>query len=304
MLGMLLLAAALAPQAAPRAGTVRVEFAPPLAGEGVRVVATVETRHAIVFAVAGATLRDFEQTLRDSRAFEARLADAAGREPSLRISYGECRSVLTGPTGEDSHAIPLESRGFLVERVAAAGGDGSGGGDRGGGGAPRLLVKEVFSGSGEPRDVEASIAAQVERDVGELLLGARFSPLLQGRELPVGERIDVPRELARSLLAGVLDAGTVESFALTPKEGGFEGDVAFAASLVVTMKQGDDLPVSSTFELSGEIVLGRGHGRVTSIDLGGPIRFGGSKEENGTRIEVRGTGSLAWKYRVTPIPAR
>jgi len=291
MLGTLMLAAALVPQEAAGTGTVRVGGAPAQAGERVRVASTVETRLAIVFTVAGAKLRDFEQIVRDVRSFEAGVATAAGGSVHVRADYGECRSVRVDPSGETTRALPVDSAHFLIARAPGAPAD-----------PARLTVQELDSARNEAGAVDAAVAAQVERDVGELLLGGRFAPLLAGKELAVGAPLDVPPAIAQAVLAGVLDGGTVKRFTLAPRAAGADGDaVAFDASLVVTMKEGDEMPVTSTFELAGAIELGRTHGRLVGLDLAGPIRFGGERDEGATRIEVSGTGTLTWKYRADPV---
>ncbi len=298
MVATLLLAAALAPQAAPPANpsSVTVGRAAARVGDGIRVTSAVTTRNAVVFTVGGAKLRDFKQTNHDERTFDARLvageADTpAAATPRVRIDYGDCRSTVTDPTGDDRQLLPLDSRHYLVERKEAA--------------PSPLAVQELDPTKGETHAVSADVAEQVARDAGELLDGARLAALLSDRPLAVGRPIDVPADVARSLLLGVLDRGTVSRFELTPKAASADADrVAFAATLAVAMKQGSDLQVESTFELAGEIVVGRSHGRIAALDLSGPIRFGGAKDEGGTRVEVTGTGTLTWTYRADPLDAK
>jgi hypothetical protein len=308
MLGTLvLLALAPAPQAAAPAETVTIAAAPARIGDDVHVVSTVETRYAVLFTVGGAKLRDFERRTVDTRSFDARLVPGAAGGPgnatpaSVRIAYGECRSVLTEPSGENVEKLPVERRHYVVGLV-----------DRSADGRvpteARMKVQELDVTKNETLDVDEGVAAQVARDAGELLLGGRFATFLAGKPLAVAQPLDVPQDVARTLLGGVLDGVTVQSFTLTPKRpgtgGDASGDVAFTAALSVTMKQRDDLSVTSTFELTGEIVLGRAHGRLVALDLAGPIRFGGSKEEGATRIEVTGTGTLTWQYRSEPLAPR
>jgi hypothetical protein len=291
----ILLAAALARQEAPPTGaappaasTVTIRGSPAPAGTGIKVVSTVTTELHGAFTVGGAKLRDIERTIEDRRAFEVTIAGGDGGTRSARVAYGECISRLTDPTGVDRIELPTSN----VHYVVPAG--------------PEPQVRELDAqGEPQPGATRADVATQVAFDAGELLNGARLGPTLAGKPLEVGKELKLGEDAARDLLAGTLEGVAVTRFALTPKPAAEGSDrVVFAAALVVTTKQGEELAVESTFELAGEITLGREHGRVVSLELSGPIRYGGSRDDKGTKIEVRGTGTLTWTYRAEPLPSK
>jgi hypothetical protein len=307
MVGTLAIAAALALQTAPAAqpGAVTLGRAAAQAGDGVRVVSVVTTKTTGTFTVGGAKLREFDVTTIDARAWEAKLAAASADARVARIEYGECTSTRSDPTGDDVQLLPCQNRKFVVERKSAAT-------------QTPASVREINEIRSEKDDkatreeladvandeVGRQVVRQVGHDAGELLAGSGFAALLADLPLELGKPIDVPEEVARAFLGDVLPDGVVQRFTLTPKEA--RGDaIAFAVALGVTMKQGqgEELPVTSTFELSGELLLGRAHARVAALDLKGPIRFNGAKDESGTRIEVTGTGTLTWKYEARPSAA-
>ena len=83
-----------------------------------------------------------------------------------------------------------------------------------------------------------------------------------------------------------------------------EGKALHVAEGLLEMRQGEELPVHTTFQLAGTIALARASGRLASLELSGPIESAGSAERRDGKVEVTGNGKLAWTVRVEPLAPR
>jgi hypothetical protein len=311
-----LFAAALLLQTAPSAhAPLAVTAAAPKNGDAVRVTWSVESRLTGTVAIGGAKLRDVDESSLQNCAFDARVSVTPTGAPSALVEYKPCVSKATANGDSSEPPMPTSERRFLV--TLASGSDAASPPSD----ADRLVVHNApppadAASHGEPTPLsdkdEREAAPLVKLDVRELLLGGRLAPLLSTRKLEPGVAIELPAELAAELLGGAREAAgrlkVVSSgkCTLTPRETRRTNDVdgvVLAASIELTMKEGEELPVESKFSLAGEFVVAAATGRLLTAELAGPIRYGGSTEQAGKKIEVAGEGMLTWKYSAAPLPS-
>ena len=301
MRSILALALALLPQEAARTKPV----APPI-GSGVHVTSTLTSRLAIRFTADGKELRKFDRRVEEATDVtievvaklddglkltpeEAKLIETpAAPPPYVRSRYEICPVRVTGPEGTDESAAPESSTTYYVERAA----DDS-------------KARQLFGAV-----VKAETAARVLADADAFVVGPRFAPLVlnrEGRPPAAGATLDVDAAVVAPLVAQAVADGTVTKAALVfrgvEKEGATEL-YAFGITLVVAWKGGDELPVTATFELAGELKLVKATAQLFALKLSGPIRYGGTGDENGAKLEIAGTGSLDFTYRADPLTAK
>jgi hypothetical protein len=303
MRSILAVALALLPQEASRTKPV-----PPPIGSGVHVTSSLTSKLAIRFTADGKELRKFDRKVGetsdvtievvasladglDLKPNEAALIDTpAAPPPYVRARYERCPVKVTGPEGTDESDAEESSTIFYFERSAEP---------------PK--ARKLYGGSFKP---ESSLPARLLADADSLLVGPRFAPLVLnpgGRELAAGATLDVDAEVVAPLVAQVVADGTVTkaqlAFRGVEKDGANEL-LAFGITLSVAWKGSDDLPVTATFELAGDLKLVKATAQLFALNLSGPIRYGGSGDENGAKLEIAGTGSLDFTYRADPLVAK
>ena len=324
MLGTLALLIALSPQASPSASpsvraaavaqgtpaaqqppatsTVTVGSAVPAAGDGASVAALVETNRHVTFTVGGAKLRDFTQQMADRRSYDALVVSRSAGSTVIRVQYGVCTSKLEdSAVGENEQPIKLSEHRYVVQRSGTP---------------PTVSVRELSRRAATPArltvrdsdpseeesDVSEDVATQVEQDVKELLDGGRWSATLGGKPLTIGQPVALSAEATHALFGEVLPGLSTSKLELTPRAPAADPDrVVFGVVASATMKDGEELPMSSTLDLTGTLELGRADGRLLALELTGPLQFGGSADRERTKIEVVGTGTVTWTYRAQPL---
>src|SRR5262249_894972 len=80
--------------------------------------------------------------------------------------------------------------------------------------------------------------------------------------------------------------------------------LAFRIAAVIAWKGGEELPVTATFTLDGELELVKSTAQVSALTLSGPIQYGGTCEENGGKLEVAGSGRLPSAATAEPLTKR
>jgi hypothetical protein len=287
-----------------------VKPVPPPAGSGVHVTSKLESSLAVRFTADGKDLRKFDRTVEEhtdvtievvsSLAAGLTEKEAGGLEsptappPFVRLFFGDCPVKVTGPEGAElSEArVALEDgRKFFIERAAA-----------------KPTVRSLYPGAVGIYSAErALMLARVLADADAFVVGPRFAPLVLARKLEAGATFDVPPEVVAPLAAQAVADGTVTKAQLTFRGGAKEGATElldFAITLVVEWKGGEELPAAATFELAGELKLVKATAQPFALELSGPVRYGGTGDENGAKLEITGTGNVSFTYRAEPLPAR
>ena len=212
------------------------------------------------------------------------------KPPYVRVRYGACTATVEH--GESADVEPSESNGrYFLERGAP---------HEAGAGA-HDEVRQLYENTGPvPKDV----AKRVAIDADAFVAGPRLAPLVLGKALAADAALDVPPALLAPLLAQAVPDGTITKATLRPAgpgEGGV-GRIAFKIAVGIAWKGGEELPVSATFDLAGDLVVMKDTGQVSALTLSGPIQYSGSSNENGAQLEVAGSGKLAFDYRAEPLP--
>lgn len=283
----------------------RTKPEPPPVGSGVHVSSTLESSLSVRFTADGKELRRFERSVKEQTDAKievvAALADglteeeAVGLEsptappPYVRVRFGSCPVKVWGPEGaaEADKRFDNESDlAFFIERAAAE---------------PK--VRTLYRGYRPTLDMLARVLA----DADALVVGPRLAPLVIGRELKPGAILDVEPAVIAPIATQAVTEGTVTRAQLTFKGDAKDGAtdlLEFGITLVVEWKGSDELPVTATFELAGTLKLVKRTAQPFALELSGPIRYGGSGDENGAKLEIAGTGSLTFTYRAEPLASK
>jgi hypothetical protein len=294
------------------------EPVPPPVGAGAHVTSTLTNEMSIRFTAAGHLLRAVQQTVKEvsdvTIAVVENLRDGLddkelkkiakeglefetprARPPFVRLVYSTCTaSVEHGePVGgsKPPEYETNESRGnFFIERNAPPRAE-----------TGRREVRFLFSNSGTVlKDVEA----RVEIDADAFVAGPRLAPLVLGKPLAADAALDVPRALLEPLLWQAVPDGRITKATLRPAAAGEGGadHLAFKIAVSIAWKGGEELPVSATFDLAGDLVLTKATGQVSKLTLAGPIQYSGTSDENGAKLEITGNGKLTFDYTAEPLP--
>lgn len=287
---------------------------PPPAGAGVQVTSTLTNEMAIRFTAAGKLLRAVQQSTTERSAATIDVVNELGagldgeeaakiaskalkletprtKPPYVRVRYGKC--IATVEHGESTEDETPESDGrYFLERNAPS--------PASAGANPEVRLLYANQGS-IPRE---DIAKRVAIDADAFVAGPRLAPLVLGKSLADDAVLDVPPALLAPLLAQAVPDGVVTKATLRragPGEGCVGRD-AFKIAVGIAWKGGEELPVSATFELAGDLVVMRDTGQVSGLTLSGPIQYSGTSNENGAQLEVAGSGKLTFDYRAEPLP--
>lgn len=288
----------------------RTKPEPPPVGSGVHVTSTLKSSLALRFTADGKELRKFDRAVEEQtkatidvvksleEGLDAKKGELDGLEtplappPYVRVIFDkECPVRLTGSAASESAGGFADESGhyYFIERAAPKEED-------------RRRVHSMYFGT-----VNDDIQARVRADADGFVFGPRFAPLVLGRELKPGETLDVAPEIVAPLASQAVTDGTVTKAQLTFKGEAKDGATElldFGIAVVVEWKGSDELPVSATFELAGELKLVKRTAQPFALELAGPIRCGGTSDENGAKLEIAGTGSLSFTYRAEPLAAK
>lgn len=293
-----LVASVLLAQAAP--------VAPPAAGAGARVSSTLSNRLALRFTADGRVLREFERRVDESGGARIEvvtdLADGLdeterkGLEtpgsppPFVRVRYDKCKVQVVDLEGSTAADPPESEQHYFIERAAAG-----------------PLVRFLHVGGSKPKDEEA---ARVLADADAFVHGPRLAPFVVGHEFKDGDAVELPAAVLAPLLAQAVPDAILRPAQLTfHRRPDAPADAPLVFALAATLdwaspKTQSSIAVAATFELAGELVADRKSGQVTALQLEGPIRYGGTGDENGAKLEITGTGTLKFEYRADPIAAK
>jgi hypothetical protein len=284
----------------------RTKPVPPPVGSGVHVTSKLESRLAVRFTADGKELRKFERTVVEqtdatidvvtslAAGIEGRkvedLESPKGPPPFVRVQFGDCPVEVSGSegsNGSETRERREHQRSFFIERAAAK---------------PEVRTLFVYLDT-----VGIDVLERVLVDADAFVVGPRFAPLVLGRKLEAGATLDVDPEIVAPLAAQAVADGTVRKAQVTFRGGVKEGAIElldFGITMAVDWKGGTELPTTATFDLSGELKLVESTAQPFALELSGPVRYGGTSDENGSKLEIAGTGSVSLKYRAEPLAAR
>ena len=292
------------------------EPVPPPVGAGAHVISTLTNEMSIRFTAAGHLLRAVQQSVVEKTdvtiAVVEKLGDALdaesleqiakeeleietprARPPFVRLVYKVCTASVEHGEHDSSHLPPEyetnESRGrFFIERATPARAE-----------TGRREVRFLYAKTGTVlKDVEQRVAI----DADAFVAGPRLAPLVLGKPLAADAALDVPPALLEPLLWQAVPDGKVTKATLRPVAGEGGADrLAFKIAVVIAWKGGEELPVSATFDLAGDLSLVKATGQVSALALSGPIQYSGTSDENGAKLEITGSGKLSFDYHAEPL---
>jgi hypothetical protein len=278
-------------------------------GAGAHVTSTLQNEMSIRFTAAGHLLRAVQQRVEEIsdvtiavveklgdldpeiKKLESALETPRARPPFVRLVYGKCTSSVEnvgGRTPMEQETRESEGK-FFIERTAPLRS-----------GAARPEVRFLFSNVGA---VPEDVAPRVAIDADAYVTGPRLAPLVLGKPLAADAALDVPPALLEPLLWQAVPEGKVTKATLRPVASeGAPDHLAFKIAVVIAWKGGEELPVSATFDLAGDLTLVKATGQVSKLTLTGPIQYSGTSDENGAKLEITGSGKLSFDYTAGPLP--
>jgi len=295
------------------------EPVPPPVGAGAHVTSTLRNEMSIRFTAAGHLLRAVQQRVEEKSDVTIAVVEKLGdgldsesvkliakegleietpraRPPFVRLVYGKCTASVEhgehveGRAKEEIETRENDSRFFIERAVLLPGQE-----------PVRCEVRFLFANFGTVRE---DVVSRVAIDADAFVTGPRLAPLVLGKPLAADAALDVPPALLTPLLWQAVPDGTVTKATLRaagPGEGAPDR-LAFKIAVVIAWKGGDELPVSATFDLAGDLSLVKATGQVSKLTLSGPITYSGTSDENGAKLEITGSGKLSFDYTAEPLP--
>jgi hypothetical protein len=183
-----------------------------------------------------------------------------GRATKARVAFQVARRQSPdNPTPTELSPLATEGKSYLLERVGDA-------------------LKVTDAKGGAPPEDEFKIVSEALEGVGK---PNPLAVVLGGRELAVGQRVFVPRDLAKSLLnLGSADLAEINRFELTldrivPAKDAASSDQGVLSSEVAVFKVKIDVQPGEGGELgvtlNGEMGVEPVGCRLASVDLTGPV---------------------------------
>lgn len=133
---------------------------------------------------------------------------------------------------------------------------------------------------------------RVSADLGWLGQPHPLAELFAGRKLKVGDRLEVPPEIAQQLVAFDRDLGEVEKFVLVLRE--IEGPLA-KFETIVDVASHDNMQLRMAG--MGRLVIDSRSCRAVEAELLGPIGLSETRGGVGLKYQVTGTGKLAMQIQ-------
>jgi hypothetical protein len=197
------------------------------------------------------------------------LAVSGGRAVKAKATFDVSKQQTPDQPKPELAKLPIEGKSYLMAR------DGD-----------KLTVTDL-DGHMPPLD-EYKLASESLASVGQ---PNPLAAILAGREVRIGQRVFVPREMAQSLLGfGSPELAVIQRFELTlnrvaPIEEGGAPVAVFAFVIDVQPEKANEYAI----HLSGEMAVEPATCRLASVDLAGPV--------NVSTVEHTGMGS--YQYTMT-----
>jgi len=306
--------------ALPPSSPARDDPVPPPAGTGAQVTSTLTNEMSIRFTAAGKLLRAVQQSTTERSAAvievvnelgkgidgeeavriaskDLKLETTRAKPPYVRVRYGKCTASVEHGESTDYETPESDGRYFLERGAPHEAGVGA-----------HDEVRQLYENTGT---VPKEVALRVAIDADAFVAGPRLAPLVLGKAPAADAVLDVPPALLEPLLRQAIPDGVVTKATLRSRgvrriaaaPGVAAPDLtAFQVATTVTWKGGDELPVTATFDLEGELELVAATAQVYALRLSGPIQYSGTSNENGAQLEVAGSGKLTFDYRAEPLP--
>lgn len=267
-----ILVLALAPAALQAADGVTFHSRPLQAGDVYRVITGGFFDFALSVAADGEVLGSQQVSTRMAEVYRVEVLEAGAEGPTrVRVRYSQSEShVSSAPGAEEKEVEAAAGKTFLV--TAGPG------------------VPQVTDEKGGPVDPKA--AEQVAGDFERLGQGEPFCKLLDGRTVPVGETLEMPPGAASLFLGLSAEGEEVEQLSLVLREAATrQGMPAAVFELRVR---------TLSRRMEGALITAQAAGLATlsldcrplSLEMAGPLTIGGSSQEGGKTIEVRGQGRV------------
>jgi hypothetical protein len=256
------------------------------------VESTSEMKAKIDVKMGGQTVnsQDLNQQQHVVCTVESTAADDVGAT-AAKLLFGECKETIPSPFGAAQSKEAAFSKGtFTVKR-----------------GATGFALAEP-----------ASAAKEVAEQVGYVSSSSLAAPLasvLVGKTLKVGDKVELPADVALKAFACFAQDAKVKSATLELTGEKKEGELdcaTFKATLVMATGMGGgaggaggegglgDLAIES----KGDVSVTKSGARLVAADLPGTVSMKASIDPgNGQKIDMVASGTVTWKFSVQPAAA-
>jgi hypothetical protein len=214
----------------------------------------------------------------------------SGRATAVKVHYAAAgKQVVTGevgapPTEPAAVPQPVQGKTYICRREPGENGQ---------------LVVTDSKGERPPSD-ELEIVSQQMQMVGRPNPLAEF---LAGRTISVGEKLELPNEVARQIFNWGDRLGEVSKFTLTLQKVQTEKGVSSAVFLASVEAASSDA-TQMRLEIEGPLVVEPATCRVRQVSLIGPIGMSESRGTYSTAYQMIGTGRLSMSIASTYRDAR
>jgi len=268
----LLPVAAFAPASRPDVGFAA---AAPKSGATHDVTITNDIKMTMVVAMGGQELQRMElpQSANVACSVAVEAADATSAS-AAKLAFGDCKEKSPSPFGPPTEkASAYSGKSYAAKR-----------GDAG----------FVVTGAGELAKEEKNAADMM---VAHLLAPAPLAPLLAGKSLKKGDKIEVPADVAQKCFGLFAEEAKVSALTLVLADDAGAGDaIVFQATAKMAMAASEAMPGEMTMEPAGTWSVSKSTCRVAAMAMKGPVKMRGTMDQGGAKIEMKADGewTLAW----------
>lgn len=269
----LLPVAAFAPAARPEVGFAA---AAPKAGAKHDVTVSNDIQMTMVVSMGAQELQRMELPQRAAVVCNVSVEAADATSASAgKLIFGECNETKPSPFGAPkAEPSPYSGKSYAAKR-----------GDAG----------YVVTGAAELAKEEKGATDMM---VTHLLGAAPLAPLLAGKTLKKGDKIEVPADIATKCFGLFAEDAKVSELTLVLAE---EPDAAadaivFQAAAKLAIAPSEETPAEMTMAPAGTWTISKSTCRVAAMAMKGPVTMRGSTDQGGMKIDMKADGdwTLAW----------
>ncbi|MCO5167257.1 MAG: hypothetical protein M9894_12965 [Planctomycetes bacterium] len=250
--------------------TVTLTWRPPAEGSTRTDTKHMEMKLNLVVRLNGQVVQDANMSMREDEetavTVQAVTGDAASK---VQVEYRRAEKVQAQDQVEERATSPTLGKTYVVERKGEE------------------LTVTAADGSAPPEE-EQEVVAKDQRDLGK---PDRFFRLLPKEPVTVGQVIAVSPEDAREVFPP--DDMEVKRFQLK-LAGVQEGVARFEVEMLAGGEPTEGMTM--TFDLKGDFLVRVADGRPLSLTLAGPMEMKGLQEEEGTKVEFGGKGTMSVRF--------
>lgn len=256
----------------PAAETCHFRYRPPQVGDRGSQTVHLEINLVVTIEQGGQVVQSSDRGVRKHQQRTLKVASVEGGRVSkaqIRFDVANESSARNGQVGP-SRNQPVHGKSYLVSRRENQ----------------PLRITDMHGGDPPPEEKE--IVARAAEAIGR---ANPLAELLNGRTITVGQRVEVPRDIANELLGFREAIGDVQQFVLTLQKARTRHGTPCAAFDAHIVARPPDNP-TKPLVVKGQMLIEQTTCRVAQLAVTCPVQFRENRGPEGGRFTVHGKGAL------------